>query len=240
MCEKIYVPQPGKDGVIEQFDGYFGREDLSIEALYSRIIQPNEYLGSPCGLAVETQIIKQADVVLLLCLLSNRFSRDIKEKNWDYYEPRTEHGSSLSTCIYALLAAQIGRTDRAYQFLMKAAKIDLEGNYKLYLGDLYIGGTHPAANGGTWMVTVEGFGGLGLTEKGVRIEPHLPEHWEELEYTFFYAGDRYSVLEGKERVILSADAANIRPLTVEAWGDVFFCAPGESQVIEYRKGGGEK
>lgn len=156
MYASIYVPKPNSDGVIEQFDGYFMQEDLSIQELYSRIIKENEYLGSPCGLAVNTQIIKQADVILLLSLLGEQFDERTKECNWTYYEPRTEHGSSLSTCIYALLAAQIGKTDWAYEFLMKAATIDLNGNYKLYLGDLYIGGTHPAANGGTWMVTVQG------------------------------------------------------------------------------------
>lgn len=147
LYEKIYLPKPNDSLVIEQFDGYLKEEDLSIQELYSRIIKPNEYLGSPCGLAVNTQIIKQADVILLLSLLGSDFTDEVKEKNWSYYEPRTEHGSSLSTCIYALLAAQIGKTEWAYQYLMKAAQIDLTGDYKLYLGDLYIGGTHPAANG---------------------------------------------------------------------------------------------
>ena len=188
MYEKIYLPKPNADSVIEQFDGYFKEEDLSIEELYSRIIKPNEYLGSPTGLAVNTQIIKQADVILLMSLLDQMFTDEEKEKNWSYYEPRTEHGSSLSTCIYALLAAKIGKTEWAYKFLMKCAKLDLVGNYKLYLGDLYIGGTHPAANGGTWMVTVQGFAGLEALEDGVLLNPHLPEKWEVLEFGFQYGG----------------------------------------------------
>lgn len=231
MYEKIYVPLPGENGVIEQFDGYFKEEDLSIEELYSRIIKPNEYLGSPCGLAVNTQIIKQADVVLLLSILGDQFPRGIKERNWSYYEPRTEHGSSLSTCIYALLAAQIGKTDWAYRFLMKAARIDLDGDYKLYLGDLYIGGTHPAANGGTWMVTVQGFGGLALKEDGVKIEPHLPGQWEELEYAFACAGGRYRVFIQKGKFYVSANPENSAPLHIESWGKVYCCMPGEKIEI---------
>ena len=66
-------------------------------------------------------------------------------------EPRTEHGSSLSACSYSLIAAQIGKVDWAYRYFLKTATIDLTGEGKQYVGTLYIGGTHPAANGGAWM-----------------------------------------------------------------------------------------
>lgn len=226
LYEKIYLPLPDHKHVIEQFDGYFKEEDVSLQQLYARIIKENEYLGSPCGLAVNTQIIKQADVVLLLSIRGEDFSREVKEQNWEYYEPRTEHGSSLSTCIYALLAAQIGKTDWAYEFLMKAARIDLEGNYKLYLGDLYIGGTHPAANGGTWMVTVQGFGGLSILEDRVSIHPHLPKQWEELEYSFAYSGGRYHVVVNREWIIVTADKNNNQSISVEIYGVVYCLKPG--------------
>lgn len=238
LYEKIYLPAPDRDSLIEQYDGYFKGEDLTLEELYSRIIKPNEYLGSPCGLAVNTQIIKQADVILMLSLLGGRFDRTVKEKNWNYYEPRTEHGSSLSTCIYALLAAQNGNTDWAYKYLLKAAKIDLLGDYKLYLGDLYIGGTHPAANGGTWMVTVQGFGGLEMEEDGVSINPHLPGQWETLEYCFRYAGSTYKVIIGKSEIRISMLEGEYE-LQVKSGGQVYWCREGnivqiplEQQMIE--------
>lgn len=188
MHRLIYTPAPGKDGVIEQFDGYFKEEDLSVRELYSRRIKENEYLGSLCGLAVNTQILKQADVVLMMSLLPDQFTKEEKRANWDYYEKRTEHGSSLSTCIYALLAAEIDEKTYAYDYMMKAATIDLVGNYKLYLGDLYIGGTHPAANGGTWMVTVLGFGGLRVNADGVSFVPDLPDSWNSMSYHFACRG----------------------------------------------------
>lgn len=226
--QKLYLPQPNEQGVIEQFDGYFREEDLSIEELYSRIIKPNEYLGSPCGLAVNTQIIKQADVVLLLSILGDQFDRRTKEQNWMYYEPRTEHGSSLSTCIYALLAAEIGNTDWAYRFLMKAGEIDLKGNYKLYLGDLYIGGTHPAANGGTWMVTVQGFGGLHAESDRVRLAPCLPPSWQELRYSFRYHGGRFFVTVQPGRVSVRADEANREAVRFCVGETEYLCRAGET------------
>lgn len=233
LYEKIYLPKPDEREVIEQFDGYFKQEDISVQELYSRIIKPNEYLGSPCGLAVNTQIIKQADVVLLLSLFGGAYADEVKEKNWSYYEPRTEHGSSLSTCIYALLAAQIGRTEWAYEFLMKAAQIDLAGNYKLYLGDLYIGGTHPAANGGTWMVVVLGFAGLEVLEDGIRLNPHLPKQWEELEFCFQYAGGSYRAVIGKREIRICAQDGGDRELKIETGGKIFRCRGTETLKILY-------
>lgn len=233
LYEKIYLPQPDEKGIIEQFDGYLKEEDLSIEKLYSRIIKSNEYLGSPCGLTVNTQIIKQADVVLLMSLLGDSFTAEVKEKNWSYYEPRTEHGSSLSTCIYALLAAQIGKTEWAYQYLMKAARIDLDGDYKLYLGDLYIGGTHPAANGGTWMVVVQGFAGLEVKEDGIEINPHLPEKWEELKFCFGYKGNRYQAVIRNGEMKISSKKENYGELKIYHEEKEYSCIAGKTLKIRY-------
>lgn len=233
MYEKIYLPKPNDRGVIEQFDGYFKEEDLSIEELYSRIIEPNEYLGSPVGLAVNTQIIKQADVVLMLSLMGDLFSEDIKEKNWEYYEPRTEHGSSLSACIYAFLAAKIGRTEWAYKFLLKTAELDLIGDYKQFLGPLYIGGTHPAANGGTWMVTVQGFGGLDIENDVLSINPHLPKHWEELGYSFIYNGYSCRALVDKTTIKLFVEKGSGDGIKVSVRKKEYFCVLGQETIISY-------
>ncbi|XCB29804.1 glycosyl hydrolase family 65 protein [Arcanobacterium hippocoleae] len=233
MYERIYVPTPNEQGIIEQFDTYFQQEDLSLEELYSRIIKPNEYLGSPVGLAVNTQILKQPDVVLVMSLLSDWFSDEVKLQNWEYYEPRTEHGSSLSTCMYALLAAKIGKVDWAYKFFLKAARLDLDGNYKQYLGSLYIGGTHPAANGGTWMALVLGFGGLEVSAAGVILDPHLPQGWKRLSYAFNYASCRAKaeITAGTITIHLAADAPKV--LHVQVKGNDYECAPGDSVTIRY-------
>lgn len=112
------------------------------------------------GLATTTTILKQAGVVLMLNLFKHSFTKEVKQVNWEFYEPRTEHGSSLSPCIYALVAADIGSPDWGYPYFMRTATVDLTGESKQYVGDLYIGGTHPAANGGAWMAAVLGFAGL--------------------------------------------------------------------------------
>lgn len=193
VAEELYIPQPDENGIIPQFDDYPKLEDCTLEELKSRIINPTEYLGGGNGLATTTKILKQADVVLMLNLFPDDWPEEIVRKNWEYYEPRTEHGSSLSACAYAMVAARIGKPDWAYNYFMKTATVDLTGNSKQYLGTLYIGGTHPAANGGAWMSAVFGFAGLKADADGLSLNPHLPSHWESLEFSIIWQGKRHTV-----------------------------------------------
>lgn len=233
LAEQLYVPQPrAEDGVIPQYDGFFAQEDCTPDDIRGRVINPNEYLGSPTGLTVNTQVAKQADVVLLLSVLGDGYSKEIKAANWAYYEPRCEHGSSLSTCVYALLAAQIGNTDWAYRYFRKAAELDLKGNYKLYLGPLYIGGTHPAANGGSWMVAVQGFGGLTLRGDCALLEPHLPSGWTALTYRFQLKGQRFAVRVAPDTIRVTAHADNTQPLCFRHSGAEQACAPGTTIAFQ--------
>ncbi len=203
MADKLYVAKPDpKTGVIPQFDRYFTLEDVSLAELNARKKQPNEYLGGGEGLAVWTQILKQADVVLTLSTFADRYSTDVKRDNWKYYEPRTEHGSSLSACSYAIVAAEIGEMDFAYRYFMKTATIDITGKSKQYVGDLFIGGTHPAANGGAWLSVIKGFCGLLNTAEGVSITPRLPEHWQRVVIPYKFARNAYEISVEKERVVV--------------------------------------
>ncbi len=126
------------------------------------MIHPDEYLGASQGLAVPTKVIKQADVVMMLSLFKDRYSKEIKKANWEYYEPRTEHGSSLSACAYAMVAAEFGNLDFAYKYFLKTAKIDLEAKYKVYVGTIFMGGSHP---GGEWRSLDDGRVRLRRTER---------------------------------------------------------------------------
>jgi nigerose phosphorylase len=237
----MYVPEPnGKTGVIEQFDGYFKLKDSTVAELKSRMIHPNEYLGAGQGLAVPTKVIKQADVVLMLNLFKGRYSNDVKRANWEYYEPRTEHGSSLSACAYAMVAAEFDDLDFAYKYFLKTAKIDLEAKYKVYVGTIFMGGSHPAANGGAWMTTVFGFGGVKAGEKDVVIEPRLYRTWKSLEFSLAYKGDRFNVAIAKDAVEIVAAGANKKKREFVVAGKRAICAPGERLSIKYGAKGASK
>ncbi|MDR2095349.1 MAG: glycoside hydrolase family 65 protein [Treponema sp.] len=193
LIPNLYVPCPGGDGVIEQFDGYFKLEDCAIETVRSRLKDPREYWGGGNGVAAPTRIIKQADVVTMLCLFKGDYPMPVKKANLEFYESRTEHGSSLSACMYALLACETGDSNRAYPYFIKSAEIDIIGQGKHFAGLVYIGGTHPAASGGAWMTVVRGFCGLSVESGEIRVIPRLPEKWEKVIFQVMYKGIRREV-----------------------------------------------
>jgi kojibiose phosphorylase len=136
------------------------------------------------------QVLKQADVIMLLCLLRDHFDRVTWHANWDYYNPRTDHsyGSSLSPAIHAWAACEIGEPELAYEHFMRAARSDLE-DIRGNAGD----GIHAASAGGLWQALVFGFGGLQLTEDGYSIKPKLPSHWDRLNFKFVHQGEWHEV-----------------------------------------------
>ncbi len=230
----LYVPLPNEEtGVIEQFDGYYKLKETSIEELKAKLIHPDEYLGAGQGLAVPTKVIKQADVVLMLNLFKDRYSKEIKKANWEYYEPRTEHGSSLSACAYAMVAAACGYLDFAYKYFMQTAKIDIEAKYKVYVGTIFMGGSHPAANGGAWMTAVFGFGGVRTNGNQISIEPRLYKLWNSLRFNIVYCGDRFDVTIMRESVEITANASNRADRAFTVSGISLACAPGEKVSVEY-------
>lgn len=205
-AQKLYIQKPQSEGehkdIIEQFDGYFHLEDASLEEVRGRILHEKEYWGGANGVASGTQVIKQADVVTILNLFSHEYEKNVLRANWEYYEPRTEHGSSLSAGMYAMLACKIGEPDRAYPFFMKSAMADLQAGGKEWAGLVYIGGTHPAAAGAAYMTAIEGFGGISVKDGKLVCKPSLPESIQGMRFHIFYLGQEYEVkIEGTEGTV---------------------------------------
>lgn len=191
--KNILIKEPNASGIIEQFDGYFKLEDASVDTVRSRLINPKEYWGGAYGVAADTQVIKQADVVAMLSMFKNDYTSDIMAKNLKYYEPRTEHGSSLSACMYSLLACYTDNPEIAYPMFMKSAKADLVKGGKEWAGLIYIGGTHPASAGGAWIAAVKGFAGISEENGHLVCRPNLPEKWNGMTFKLIYKGKKYLV-----------------------------------------------
>ena len=191
--EKLYLPSVNNDNLIEQFDGYFTKEDVSIEVLKTKLKHPKEYWGGKNGVASNTKVIKQADVVTLLVLLSKDFDNDVKKANFDYYIKYTEHGSSLSSSMYSILASNINKTGIAYDMFIKSASIDLGTNQKMFAGGIYIGGTHPASNGGAYLSVVFGMLGLQFIDNKIVLNPHLPKKIKGINFNILYQNKKYNI-----------------------------------------------
>lgn len=118
------------------------------------------------------RVCKQADVVLALLLRGEAFSREQKRRDFDFYEPLTTHDSSLSACIFGIVAAEVGHAHKAYDYFMRTARMDLDNEH----GNTPHG-VHTAAMAGSWMGVVHGFGGLRWHQGEPRFAPTLPGAW---------------------------------------------------------------
>jgi trehalose/maltose hydrolase-like predicted phosphorylase len=190
----IYLPKPNENGIIEQFSGYFDLEDVSIVTLKTRLKHPNEYWGGKFGVASSTKIIKQADVVTMLVLFPDLFNETIKRANFEYYFSRTEHGSSLSSSMYGLLALQLHNIEYGYQMFLKSSQADLDKNQKLWAGKVYIGGTHPASAGGAYQCFIYGFMGLKIKDDSLVFTPTLPSNIQNVKFNYHFRGNKYQLI----------------------------------------------
>lgn len=149
------------------------------------------------------QVCKQADVVLALFLRGDLFSKAVKRRDFDYYEAITTHDSSLSTCIHSIIAAEVGLNERAYEFFMDTARMDIDNTH----GNTFHG-VHTAAMGGTWMSVVHGFAGLRALNGELHFAPTLPKAWSRyrfrlvdhgrtLEVAVSAAGAEFRLVEGE-------------------------------------------
>ncbi len=185
---RLYLPRPNKDGVIEQFEGYFDLEDVGVKDLAKRLTSEKQYWGQ---IASSTRVIKQADVAALLSLLADEFPLEVKKANFEFYLPYTEHGSSLSSSMYGLLGLACDDVEGSYALFLKSAKIDYEGASKQWAGGVYIGGTHPASNGGAYIDAVYGFCGLDLRGNIPSLHPKLPQEISGIQFRFQHRGKHY-------------------------------------------------
>jgi trehalose/maltose hydrolase-like predicted phosphorylase len=171
----LFLGLTAANGVVEQFAGYFGLEALDLARYEGRRLPIDVVLGPEH--TRRSQVLKQADMVMLLALLPDRFEPAAQAANFHYYEPRCGHGSSLSRAMHALVAARIGELDLAERYFRETAAIDLEDT----TGTEDVG-VHIAALGGLWQAAILGFAGLRLRPDGLDFAPVLPRSWSELSF----------------------------------------------------------
>jgi kojibiose phosphorylase len=231
IAERIYLPEPDENMLIEQFDGYFDLEDTTAEVLEERLIDKQEYWGWPNGVAVFTQVIKQADVIQLFTM-HDIFSEEVLAANYDYYEPRTQHGSSLSPSQYAIVAARLGRAEEAYDYFEASAFIDLMSTNKAVSGGTFIGGVHTAAAGGIWQLIVNGFAGMNINRKGLSFMPILPEEWDSVEFKLNYKANKLKIKLSSDSFTVQASASNKTSVEFKVEDKHYKAAAGEEVNIK--------
>ncbi|WP_066381063.1 beta-phosphoglucomutase [Anabaena sp. CA = ATCC 33047] len=201
ISDKIWILYDSTTGLIEQFEGFFQLKDINLASYEPRRQSIQGILGHEE--TNHTQVLKQPDVLMLLYLMQLSadfpYNQTALASNWDYYAPRTDitYGSSLGPAIHAIIAADLGKLDTAYERFMQALMVDLEdsrGNTR--------DGIHGASAGGIWQAVVFGFGGIQFTDNGPVAHPHLPPGWSRLKFQLNWRGQWYEFdLTGDEQVV---------------------------------------
>ena len=201
----IYLPYNEKLGINPQDDSFINKNPIDIDDI------PDEELPLVKNWHPLTiwryQVLKQADVILLMLLLGNEFSVEQKRANYDYYEPKTTHDSSLSPAVYSIIAAEVGYYDDAYYYFNQIARLDLDDyNENTYQG------VHTAGMGSAWMTMVYGFAGMRNYNGLLHFKPYLPKQWNQYKFTIKFKGREilikinergahYHLLEGADLTI---------------------------------------
>lgn len=201
-------------GLYEQCEGFFRLED--------RVVYEDSETDVPC----DTQTVKQADVIMLLYLLPHLAGAEELRANWDYYEPRTTHTSSLSFGVHGIVAARLGLKEKAACYLNRSLGIDLH-NEEGGCAD----GAHLAANGMSWSAIVEGIGGVTLRQGLLRLCPALPEGWTALRFTLRYRGMRLGFHMTRGETVLERGKDSGAPLPVEWNGRQYQWKAGETLCL---------
>jgi trehalose/maltose hydrolase-like predicted phosphorylase len=233
IAEKMYTGFNRQTGLFEQFHGYFGLEEIDLAAYEPRTAPIDVLLGQEQ--TQRSQIIKQADVVMLLYLLRDRFPPAVQEANFRYYEPRTAHGSSLSPAVHAAVAARLGDVVLAERYFRQAAAVDLANT----MGNA-AGGVHMATLGGLWQAVIFGFAGMSLQPDGLAFAPWLPSRWCRLKFSVQWRGRDIALALDREPRTMEVRMTGPAPMTIAAAeGPSVTITPGQRWVSHWQNGAWE-
>jgi maltose phosphorylase len=192
---KMYFAHDDKIGIFLQQDGYLDKEQILVKDLPATerpLVQKWSW-----DRILRSVFIKQADVLQGLYFFEDNYDIDTIRRNYDFYEPRTVHESSLSPCVHAILAAKLGDIERAYQFYLRTSRLDID-DYNNDTED----GCHITSMAGTWMSVVEGFGGMRVKDGVLSFNPLLPAEWKALSFQIGFRGTLLNVRISKEGVTI--------------------------------------
>ncbi len=224
-AEYMYLPFDEERNIHPQDDSFLKKEPLDIESI------PHEELPLVANWHPLTiwryQVIKQADVILLMLLQGDKFSLEEKKANYDFYEPRTTHDSSLSPAVYSIIASEIGYVEEAFDYFVHTCRLDLDDFHE----NTYQG-LHTAALGSAWMTLVYGFAGMRNYHGEISFRPYLPEPMDGYQFSIKFKGRHLRVRVTEEGA--SYRVISDKKLYIDHCGEIIHINPGEEKMMPLR------
>ncbi|MEG0368540.1 MAG: glycosyl hydrolase family 65 protein, partial [Hungatella sp.] len=194
IIEKMYFPYDEKRKIYPLDDGFLIRkvwDESKIPVEKRHLLYENYH---PLFI-FRQRMSKQADAILGMYLHSNLFTKEELQRNYDFYQEVTLHHSSLSTCIFGILACQIGYEEESYHYFAQSARMDLDD----YHHNFYAG-IHAANMAGTWQAIVNGFAGLRMNRGYLEFWPTLPKAWDGYEFRLNYKGNLLKIQVDRQEI----------------------------------------
>ncbi len=179
VVDNIYLPYDEDLKIFLQQDGYLDKEQIMVKDLDRDSLPLNQKWS--WDRILRSCFIKQADVLQGLYFFEDQFDTDMIRRNFEFYEPRTVHESSLSPCVHSILAMRTGNYEKAYEMYLRTARLDLD-NYNNDTED----GLHITSMAGSWLSIVHRFGGLKVREGKLRFSPSLPGKWNAYSFRILF------------------------------------------------------
>lgn len=205
IVEKMYFPEDTKRGLFLQQDGFLDKELMKVTDLKPADRPINQKWS--WDRILRSCFIKQADVLQGLYFFEEDYDVSVIRENFDFYEPMTVHESSLSPCVHVILASKIGYKQKAYEFYLRTARLDLD-DYNNDTED----GCHITSMAGTWLSVIKGFGGMRVKDGKLSFNPFLPEQWKSYSFRLEFRDRVIKVKvtkDGTETVLESGAAMEI-------------------------------
>ncbi|MHC5215508.1 glycoside hydrolase family 65 protein [Enterococcus sp. LJL128] len=207
ITEKMYFPYDEELDIFVQHDTFLDKDLMPAEMLKPEDRPLNQNWS--WDRILRSCFIKQADVLQGIYFFGNQFTPEQKEKNFNFYEPMTVHESSLSSCVHAILAAELGQEEKAVKLYKRTARLDLD-NYNNDTDD----GLHITSMSGSWLAIVQGFAGMRTFDDSLSFSPFLPEMWEGYAFTINYRGGLISVKVDQNNIQLELLEGSTQQLSI--------------------------
>ncbi len=222
ITENMYYPEDESMGIFLQQEGYLDKEQKMAADLLPSERPINQYWS--WDRILRSCFIKQADVLQGLFLFEDHFDTETLRRNFDFYEPRTVHESSLSPCIHVIQATKLGYEEKAYELYLRTSRLDLD-DYNKEAHE----GLHITSMAGTWMSVVMGFGGLRIKENLLSFSPMLPSKWEAFQFCIRYRDAIITININKENIKMNVQSN--KDIVCELYDEVINLSPNKEHVF---------
>ncbi|WP_082687988.1 glycoside hydrolase family 65 protein [Bacillus coahuilensis] len=225
ISHKMYLPYDEELGVFVQHDTFLDKDLMTVDELGKEHRPLNQNWS--WDRILRSCFIKQADVLQGLYFLNHEFSEEEKRRNFDFYEPMTVHESSLSPSIHAILAAELGKEEKAYEMYHRTARLDLD-NYNNDTED----GLHITSMTGAWLAIVQGFAGMRTAEETLAFAPFMPTAWNRYSFNIVYRNHTLKVEVTKEEVTIQQTGPS---LTLSLYNELHQIEENGTVTVPLRK-----